>query len=129
MAFRTNKPIESITTVGISGTVTGSTSVGTTDPNMRFVAQFINVELTSLSGTLTIPPTISIGTNSTSYNNLLAGTALTGVNAANIVMQISATALSSSVATGTGIFVNVTAAATGVSLTYTMRVTVLGFYY
>jgi hypothetical protein len=129
MAYRDMVALQALTRTGISGTSTGSTLIETIDIPVRFVALFINIEVTTLTGTVTTVPTVSIGTNATSYNNLLSASALTGVTVSNRVIQFSSTALATSVTGGTGIYANVTVAATGVSLVYTMRVSVLGFYF
>lgn len=115
-----------LTVSGIAGTSTGATLIQTTDAGLRFVPMFIQVEATNVSGLVT-PASFSIGTNGANYNNLLAITAMTGVTSANIMLQNNITALSSSIPASTGININVTTAAVGT--TYTLRVSIIGFYY
>lgn len=115
-----------LTVTGIVGTSTGATLIQTTDANLRFVPILIQIEATAITGLVT-PASFSIGTNSATYNNLLAITAMTGITSANLMLQSNITALSSSVGASTGIYINVTTGAVGT--TYTLRASILGFYY
>lgn len=115
-----------LTVSGIDGTATGSTLIQTTDAGLRFVPLFVNVEPTTVTTFISVP-SFSIGTNGATYNNILTITAMTGLTAANIMLQNNVLALASSIAASTGIYINITTGA--VSAAYTMRATVLGFYY
>lgn len=115
-----------MTVENVDGTATASTKIGTTDSGMRFVPIFINIEVTALSGFVTVA-SISVGTNATNYNDILAITPLTGLTSANTVLQLDANALLKSVPSATDIFVKITTGA--VASSYTLRVSVLGFYY
>lgn len=126
MAYKSSPTLSVLTVSGIDGTALGATSIGTTAPVTRFVPLFVNLETTSTTGFVTVA-SISVGTNSTSFDNLLAITPMTGVIANNITIQLPVTALSSSVAASTGISVKVTTAA--VATTYVLRASIIGFYY
>lgn len=114
-----------------SGTIdaktTGSTKIGTTENGAaRFIPKTIVIELTGASAIIGAA-TLSVGTNSSSYNNILAATALTGVSTLNnIVMLHLPTTVISSIAPNTDIFVNVSVGAT--ATTANIRVDVDGYY-
>jgi len=114
-------------TGGIDAKATGATTIGTTrDSGERFVPLYVVVELTAAAA-LTIVPTISVGTNGASYNNLLVATALTGISATNnVVILAIPPSVITSVPPGTPIKVNITIGAT--ATTATVRVDVVGYY-
>jgi hypothetical protein len=114
-----------LTKIDIDGKTTGATTIYTTLEDNRFVPLFINIESTSVSGVIT-PPTIAIGTNETSYNNIKSGTLLSA-NANNDTQNLEVASVITSVAPSTDIKVNVTIGA--VATTYILRVTLIGFYY
>ncbi len=114
------------TLTGIDGKTTGSTEIDTTSASLRFVPMFIQIEPTTATAVV-VPSSISIGTNSPNYNDILAITALTGLTSSNIMLQLTPAALSSSLAASTGVFVKVTTGAT--ATTFTLRVSILGFYF
>lgn len=62
---------------------------------------------------ITGAPTISIGTNASSYNNILAATALTGLTTAGTYIDYAPTYPLAPIAFNTSVFVNVTIGATG----------------
>lgn len=115
-----------ITVENVDGTAAASTKIGTTDAGMQFVPIFVNVEVTALTGFVSVA-SLSIGTNATSYNDILVITPLTGVISANTILQVPANALLKSVPSATDIFVKITTGA--IASSYTLRVSVLGFYY
>lgn len=108
---------------GLDGTTTGSTLIFT--PISRFTPISVTLELTSVTGFVTVA-SCSIGTNGASYNNLLGISALTGILSANNLLTFPITSLISSVASGTGIYVNITTGA--ISTTYILKVSITGFY-
>lgn len=129
MTYLGKSGLKVLTATGIDGKTLGSTLIQTTAPGLRFVPTVINMELTTVSGFVSAP-SVSIGTNSTDYNNLLSITSLSFVDTANefVVYNIEDVVASPfSIAASTGIYLKVTTAAVGT--TYTMRATVLGFYY
>jgi len=108
---------------GLDGKTTGSTLIFT--PISRFTPIFLTMELTSVSGFVTVA-SCSDGTNGASYNNILGISALTGVLAANNLLTFPIVTLVSSVASGTGVYVNITTGA--VATTYVLKVSIKGFY-
>jgi hypothetical protein len=107
----------------IDGKTTGSTLLFT--PAANFTPLMINFEVTSTTGFVTVS-SCSIGTNGASYNNILPISALTGAIAASNILNFSLLSLISKVASGTGIYVNVTTGA--VATTYVLKITLVGFY-
>lgn len=126
MAYKSAPNLVAITKNGIDGKTTGATVIGTTDPKMRFVPLYVSAEPTGVSGLVTVS-SLSVGTNSATFNNILVATALTGAITANFLVNTPITALSPSVVPGTSISVNITVGAVGT--TYNLRVSVIGFYY
>ena len=115
--------MQRFTVSGISGIVGSSTLLFTL--TSRFTPTSLTLELTSVSGFISVA-TLSLGTNGASYNNIIAAAAMTGVVAANNLLTFPISALVSSVAAGTGVYVNVTVVA--VSTTYIIKATITGFY-
>ncbi len=111
----------------INGKTTGSTLIGTTRSNgaERFYPQIAHIILASTTG-FSAAPTITIGTNSSSYDNIVASTTLTGLNASNMFYALSLIVPQSSIAGSTGIYINVGTGAT--ATTYTILALARGFY-
>lgn len=122
-ANQTNDRLQCFSLTGIDGKTTGATLIFT--PTSRFTPLIVSTELTTVSGFVSVS-SLSFGSNGASYNNILAISAMTLVVAANNVLNFPVSALATSVAAGTGIFVNVTSAA--VATTYTIKVSITGFY-
>lgn len=119
-------PLVSYVKAGIDGTVLASTSLFTTEATLgRFYPLEIIFETTATDTVVSVALT-SIGTNATSYNNVLAITTLTGVNANNIAIQVPIVLATTSIAASTAVFAKVTTAA--VATTYTLRITTIGYY-
>lgn len=123
MAYRSPLSTEVAYVTGVVGTVQAATLIFT--PAARFTPVSVVFELMSVTG-FAVVATASIGTNSAAYNNLLVASALTGLSAANNIINFNVTALTSSVASGTGVYVNVSVAAT--ATTYVLKVSIVGFY-
>lgn len=100
-----------------------STTIFTTDEGGRFHPLFVVVELTSASS-LTIGGTASVGTNASSYNNIMPA-AVTGTTL-NKMLPNALSALTDSVAPNTAVKLNISIAATGTS--GTLSCTVVGYY-
>jgi hypothetical protein len=116
-----------ITKKAVDAKTVAATQIITTDNGgQRFVPVMVMFEIASAT-LLTVTCTLSVGTNATSYNDILGTTVLTGLTAVNKVLSVNlATTAVSSVAVNTAIFVNIT---TGVTATAaTMDVHLLGFY-
>lgn len=124
------KPLAVYSITGIDGTVlNGTTTIFTTDASSgRFYPVSIVCECTSTSGFVVVA-SVSVGTNSTSFNNILAITALTGASAANLYAVAAPTGIiagGGSVAAGTAVVLKVTTAAT--ATTYVIKAVIAGFY-
>lgn len=115
-----------MTLTGLDGKTAASTKIDTTSIGLRFVPMAIHIEPTTVTGLVSVS-SLSIGTNSASYDNIVPITALTGLTSANIVLNLDPSLLSSSIATGTDIYVKITTVAVGT--TYTLSISVLGFYF
>ena len=113
-------------TKNIDAKVAAATLIYTTDGgSKRFHPAMIRV-LVSAANTVTVVPTISIGTNASTYNDLLAATALTGMTNVNNMTNYNLVALLTSVAVNTGIYVNVSVGAT--ATTCNIDVAIFGDY-
>jgi hypothetical protein len=111
---------------GIDLKTVASTLLFTTEnAGKKFIPTRANFIVTAASG-LTLPATVSIGTNASSYNNILVATALTGLVAAEKVLPTPLTTAIDRVAANTGIYANVSIAATGIS--GTLAVDIEGYY-
>jgi hypothetical protein len=110
---------------------TGATLIYTyPNTSFRFVPLGAHVEIISQTGTIGIAPTISVGTNSTSYNNLFTGSILSSLLNGTGLTQPNALTLAAAItplAGGSSIYANVTIAAT-LFTTYTVRIDILGYY-
>ena len=91
---------------------TGAILIATTDNNgKRFHPSMISV-LISGANAITVPATLSIGTNASTYNDLLASTVLTGLTGVQNMTNYNLVAMINSVPVNTGIYLNVTAGST-----------------
>lgn len=105
---------------------TGATTIFTTENGTeRFHPLYVCAELTAATS-VSVVPTISVGTNASSYNNILTATALTNFTAANKMQNYPISVLVDSVAANTAILVNVSIGAT--ATTCTGKVAVIGYY-
>jgi hypothetical protein len=109
---------------GVIATQTGPVAIDTNDASF-FRPVHIIVDLNTVSG-LGTPPTISIGTNAASYNNILGLTALTSLTLNSSTLQFSLSGAVASVAQNDVINVNISIGA--IATTYTINVLVIGFY-
>ena len=118
--------LEKIVLKGVNVKNTGSTLIGTTENgSSRFYPLFAIIEIATAS-IITVVGAASIGTNSSSYNNILAITTLTGLTAVNNILNLNlAGVVSTSVAPNTDIYLKVT---TGfIATTATADVHLLGY--
>lgn len=126
LPFATTNVKKSTATVTGTGS-TSQTLIYTMEAStLKFYPLMVVFRAVNISG-VTTPPTVSIGTNATSYNNIAAGTLLTTLlstlGAGNGVPQ---TAISTPVIGGAAIYANVTIA--GLATSYTFNVEIVGFY-
>ena len=107
----------------IDATTMGTTNIfSSLTSNFRPLAYI--VDLTSVSGYVSAP-NITIGSNSASYDNLLASTSLS-LTSANTSEVIPCAGVISDIGSSTEIVLNVSAAAD--ASTYLINITVIGFY-
>lgn len=109
---------------GIDGKSSGSTLFFTSEvANYRCL--YLVLDLTTVSGLVTAS-TVSVGTNASSYNNLLSGTLLTALSSASSSIVIPMTGVAPDIAGATNIYLNVSGLA--IATTYTFNATLVGFY-
>lgn len=110
---------------GIDAKTTGTTTLFTTDAGRVFVPTSV-VVYCSAATAITVPASISIGTNGAAYDNMVAPSTLSALTAAGLftvpVLTVGGTAATAS----TAVVLNITTAATGTS--QTIEVDVIGFY-
>ncbi len=118
--------LERFTKTEINGKTTGAIKIGTTENGtQRFHALFVVVKTTSVSLFISAG-SLSVGTNSASYNNVLPITLLTGMNTVNMVLKTDMVGAVNDIAPNTDIYVNIT---TGfLATTAIIEVTVFGYY-
>lgn len=122
----TNPVIQKLSVTGVDGKSAATTTVGTTQAGLRFYPLYAVVNV-STADTIAVACALSIGTNGTDLNDVLAITTMTGLTAANTSLRTSLglTALGS-VAPSTAVKVKITTGAT--ATTCTLDVHVFGFY-
>lgn len=120
------KSLQIISIGNINAKTVASTSIFTTENGTRtFYCIGASIECTAAT-LVTTPMTASIGTNSTTFNNILPVTLMTGLNAVNLHLPLFLSASQATVAPNTGIFINITIGATATAQTITVHL--LGFY-
>ncbi len=121
-----NQPLELrvIQLAGIDGTSSATSTIVTTNAGERFIPVNVSIQLQSTTG-FALVASLSIGTNA-GVDNILPISALTGVNAANLMLNFPLVALISSVAASTAISLKITTAAT--ATTYVLRAALIGYY-
>jgi hypothetical protein len=105
---------------------TGATLLMTTENGTRsFHVTGVTIQSVAASA-ITIAATMSIGTNSSFYNNIVASTLLTGLTAVSTDYPVSLITAIGAIPANTGIYANVGTAATGTS--QTGNIVILGYY-
>lgn len=119
-----NTCIERIgTAYNLSCTAVGDTLLASIEAGRTFIPTIAYVRLTAVVGFVAVP-SLSIGTNSTPYDNILGATALTGLITANTVYAM---ALPTTVPAATSdVYVKVATATA--SVTYTVAIDLFGYY-
>lgn len=124
MGYKLVSSVVGFSDANVNGKTTGATVVFTTlDSTKLFFPYRIRIYLTNPSGVVT-PPTISVGTNASSYNNMLAATALTGLTTSGTYLDFPIISPVTALAAGVDVNVNVTVGAN--ATTYGFRVAVYG---
>lgn len=104
----------------------GATKIGTTENGtQKFFPQWATITVATANALISLG-SVSIGTNSPNYNNLLGTTLLTGLDAVNATTRKEITGVIGAVEPNTDIYVNVSGLALGAS--YQVEVTLWGFY-
>lgn len=111
----------------INGSAVASTLIGTTDSLMRFLVRQNQAMTVTVTGSTATSPVISIGTNSPTYDNIVAAFTLSALTAASKILNLGVSSLITTIAPGTQIFVRVSTASS--AATYNFRVSLFGFYY
>jgi len=108
----------------VDGTSVGNTLLFTVPSGKTFVPLTASYVLSTVSG-LAIVSTISMGSNSSTYNNISSATLLTGLSTQGEALNIN---LSSpqTVSGSTDIFVRVSIAST--ATTYNLKASIIGYY-
>lgn len=112
---------------GINLKTTGATKIFTTPNNgLRFYPDKVTFEITAATA-ITVAGAASVGTNASTYNNILSISTLTGAAAVNNILSFALDlVVTNSVAPNTDIYVNITLGITATSATGS--VTILGHY-
>lgn len=122
--FKTNDIVR-YSVAGIDAKTTGNTTLFTTDPGRVFVPIAV-VAYCSAATAITVAATITIGTNSTAYDNLVASSILSGLTAAGLFTTPVYTLGATAVTPGTDVVLKIGTAATGTS--QTIEIDIVGFY-
>ena len=126
MAVSSYRNLIVVSLAGVDLTAAASSKIFTTDAGLRFIPTQVVAEITT-ADTIAVAPTISVGTNAATYNDILTASALTGLTAVNKMLGFGLTAAAgTSVAASVDIYVKVTTGATAVACVG--RIDVIGYY-
>lgn len=125
MTFRYDPSVVSNVSKNINAKSTGTTTIFTTIPVMNFAFISFLLEATTLTGAAT-GPTFSLGTNSTSFNNLIPSQTWSPTTQ-KIFVGYNVTTNNLIVSPGTAIVLNITNASNSTSMT--LNVIVRGVYF
>lgn len=114
--------ISGTTTTLIDGKTTGATTLYTVPTGRQFILQHAYVIPTTVTS-LTTPSTVSIGKTSSTYIDVIAATALTGLVGANTSINLAPITGASVLQAGDVLKVNVSVAAIGTAYTFSVVVT------
>lgn len=114
--------ISGTTTTLIDGKTTGATTLYTVPSGRQFILQHAYVIPTTVTS-LTTPSTVSIGKTSSTYIDVIAATALTGLVGANTSINLAPITGASVLQAGDVLKVNVSVAAIGTAYTFSVVVT------
>lgn len=110
---------------GIDAKTTGTTTLFTSDAGRVFVPTSVTVYCDAATA-ITVAASISIGTNSTAYDNLVANSLLSGLTSAGKFTTPIYTLGATAVTASTDVVLKVNTAATGTSQTF--QVDIVGYY-
>lgn len=121
-----NRDLSRLMVGGIDGKTVAATSLGSTENGTEsFHPLYAVVQCTNASLVIVVPA-VSIGQNSTSFNDIITATTLTNLNASNKMTVVSPIVATQVVPANTGISVRVTTGAT--ATTCTLEVGLWGYY-
>lgn len=114
----------------VNALVVGNYSMGTTDPNMRFMPQLAIWETIALTGTATGTATISAGITSSNYDDILQQDSNANLETLNGVARAGLASVTDplTIAPGSTVYCRVSTAATGATV-LTVRLVIIGIYY
>jgi hypothetical protein len=115
-------------TVVVDGKSIGNTLVYTLEPSgtLNFYPTQVVLRPVSISGAA-LKPTISVGTNSTAYDNIASGSLLNTITGLlSITTQPLTVSTSPALSGGTGVYAKISTGALATS--YTFNVDILGYY-
>lgn len=118
-------PVQNVFNVAVNGKTVGNTLMFTSDASKRFIPTGVNVSLLNVSG-LALVATLSVGTNSTNYNNVSASTLLTGLSTQTQVLALPLIGNLNSIPAGSAVYVRVSIGST--ATTYDLNVSLTGYY-
>lgn len=106
----------------VNAKTTGSTKIITIPSGLgSFYPTSVRIVATA-ANTVIVPAIVQVGTNSSTYNNILAATTLTALTAVNLYQNYPLIVALTKVDAGTDIYVNVTTGATATTLTLTVSI-------
>ena len=116
--------------VHVDGLAVANTKIGTTEnKGRRFYPTAGFFALSSVTGTLTVAATASIGVTAAAYADVVAASPVTGLAAANNLFRIALLTTGPSIAPNVDVYCRVSVAAVGVGLTvYDLIVGLEGLY-
>lgn len=110
--------------LNVNGKNSGSTIMQKSSPLGKFYPMNVSFELVSVSGLVTAS-TVSLGSNSATYNNIMAATLLTNLTTALDIRNITLNTGLVTLAANTDVYLNVTGVAT--ATTFNFNVYLLGW--
>lgn len=120
------RQLQDFSATGINAASTGSTLIGTTQNGTQaFHPLFVVFKMTA-ANTITIVPIVSVGTNASTYNNVIALTTLTGLTSVGAMLPTNITTVIGAIPANTAIFANIGTGAT--ATTATLEVHLFGYY-
>lgn len=110
------RPLTKFTKVDIDAKTSGAVKIGTTENGTeRFHPLFAICMVSSASG-ISLVPSLSVGTNGSSYNDIVTATAMTGLTAVNMMLRSDIVTATATVGPNTDIYVNITVGATATAM-------------
>ena len=127
MLLKEGNPVENLVrfNASVDGTNVGDTLIFTSPASKRFIPISSHLMLLDVVG-LSLVATVSMGTNASTYNNIMGATLLTGLNAENQIITNTLNGPYASVAPSTQVFCRVSIAST--ATTYQLMASLVGYF-